>query len=570
MSITNKHRDVKLKELGWSQSTQSQFFQFAKQIIGENYKGNFTIKQVKGKWFWYFQFSSNKISPRTKYLCSCDKSDSSKQTSFEYATQVYIEKINHQFASNSIVEPLLSKYISEYIDICMKDGGLTYEKRGKSEVVVHTINDNKKNNFTMRRRVSVLSEFKVFCDARKIKTVHISKSEEFRVTIKEYFLVLKNRGKKSRDGVEVSKNKLSRATIKLHMQSIRMFLNWMCKPKSENGRGLLKQHSITTDYQNFLLDDEMGVVQQSQKIFEDFSKENYEKVVGDCQKYIGDIWKLYCKYDGDIEKIREQRLSYNKKLKDGTLSGSTHKNQPKEMVVMSDVVFFVSFIQIAYGTRISEILQSYRNYEIWDEFAENKKTSVSSYFKRVDGNDGGMDYYHLEIRNSKKKNRTIPITDVIYSWKQPPSGVPSVMRERNETDKFDIWETNIVDVIFELFKPTNHAKTFPSPNLNEKPNKGYSNNWYMNLFKSRCVNSDDCNWKQYGIQSTHHLRSYFVSYMFLQDVRVEDVIEITGHSYSTAMGYYRRINTKMMRDTLSHRDLRSILNKNKITNQKSN
>ena len=64
------------------------------------------------------------------------------------------------------------------------------------------------------------------------------------------------------------------------MQSIRMFLNWMCKPKSENGRGLLKQHSITTDYQNFLLDDEMGVVQQSQKIFEDFSKENYEKVVG--------------------------------------------------------------------------------------------------------------------------------------------------------------------------------------------------------------------------------------------------------------------------------------------------
>ena len=89
----------------------------------------------------------------------------------------------------------------------------------------------------------------------------------------------------------------------------------------------------------------------------------------------------------------------------------------------------------------------------------------------------------------------------------------------------------------------------------------------MNLFKSRCVNSDDCKWKQYGIESSHNLRSYFVSYMFLQDVRVEDVIEITGHSYSTAMGYYRRINTKMMRDTLSHRDLRTILKKNKI-NQK--
>ena len=89
----------------------------------------------------------------------------------------------------------------------------------------------------------------------------------------------------------------------------------------------------------------------------------------------------------------------------------------------------------------------------------------------------------------------------------------------------------------------------------------------MNLFKERFVNSEDCNWKEYGITSSHHLRSYFESYMFLQDVRVEDVIEITGHSYETAMGYYRRINTQMMRDTLSHRDLRTILNKNKI-NQK--
>jgi hypothetical protein len=58
--------------------------------------------------------------------------------------------------------------------------------------------------------------------------------------------------------------------------------------------------------------------------------------------------------------------------------------------------------------------------------------------------------------------------------------------------------------------------------------------------------------------------------MFLQDVRIEDVIEITGHSYQTAMGYYRRINTQMMRDKLSHRDFRTILNKNKITIEKRN
>ena len=46
----------------------------------------------------------------------------------------------------------------------------------------------------------------------------------------------------------------------------------------------------------------MGVVQQSQKIFDDFSKENFEKVIRDCQKNIADIWKLYCKYDSNVEK----------------------------------------------------------------------------------------------------------------------------------------------------------------------------------------------------------------------------------------------------------------------------
>ena len=62
----------------------------------------------------------------------------------------------------------------------------------------------------------------------------------------------------------------------------------------------------------------------------------------------------------------------------------------------------------------------------------------------------------------------------------------------------------------------------------------------MNLFKSRCVNSDDCNWQQYGIKTSHNLRSYFVSYMFLQDVRIEDVIEMlnSAATLSTRMGFF--------------------------------
>ena len=568
MSITNSKREKKIREYGWSENSQSQFFHFAEQIIGEDYKGSFTIKEVKGRWFWYYQFSSTKIKPRLKYLCSCDVNTKNNQSSFQHATQIFLEKINHNFSNKNIIEPLLSKYITEFISISMELGGLEFRERGSYLAIVSNENITPRKNInTMRRRVRVLTEFKLFCDERKIKTIQVSKGEEFRLVMKDYLIYLKSRNKKKRDGSIVGDKHLSRATLKLHFQSIRMFLNWLVKPKSENGRGLIKQHTINTDYQNFLLNEEVGEVKTKQRVFEDFSKKNYEKVLGDCQRYIRDVWNIYCKYGGDREKIREERFSYNEKLKDGTLSGRKHKNQPKEMVVMSDVVFFVSFIQVAYGTRITEILQSFRNYDMWKEYAINTDTQVSSYFSRKESEEGEMDYYHLNIENSKKKSRTIPITDVIYSWKEPPKGVPFRKRERNDEEKFDVWETNIVDVIFELFYPREHAKTFPSPNLNEKPNKGYSNNWYMNLFKERLVNSDDCNWKKYGIQSSHHLRSYFVSYMFLQDVRIEDVIEITGQSYQTAISFYKRINTQMMRDTLSHRDLRTILNKNKI-NQK--
>ena len=568
MSITNSKREKKIKEYGWSENSQSQFFQFAEQIIGEDYKGSFTIKEVKGRWFWYYQFSSTKIKPRLKYLCSCDVNTKINQSSFQHATQVFLEKINHNFSNKELIEPLLSKYITEYINICMKDGGLSLERKGSYLALIHSSNDNKKNFSTMKRRVKVLDEFKLYCDERKLKTIDVSKNEEFRVVIKDYLILLKERKKKKRDGGEVGDKQLSRATLKLHLQSIRMFLNWVCKPKSENGRGLLKQHSITTDYQNFILNDEVGEVKREQRIFEDFSKKNYEKVLGDCQDYIGKTWRLYCKNKGDRKKIREDRFSYNEKLKDGTLSGRKHTNQPKEMIVMSDVVFFVSFIQLGYGTRITEILQSFRNYDMWEQNAVNTDTQVSSYFSRVEGDNGELDYYHLHIRNSKKKSRTIPITDWIYSWDKPPLNVShKTITYKDGKERYD---THIIDLIFEVFYPREHAKTFPSPNQKEKPNLGYSNNWYMNLFKKRLVNSEDCNWKKYGIKSSHHLRAYFVSYMFLQDVRIEDVIEITGHSYSTAMGYYRMVNSEMMRNTLSHRDLRTILNKNKIINQKNN
>ena len=550
-----------LKEYGWTPETEQQFFLMYGKKLTENYKGSFTIKRDSKtkKWFWYYKFSSTKINPRTKYLCSCDVDLEKGETSFFIATQKLLEKVGHDFSNKNVIEPNLSKYIDEYITICMGEGGLVKEKRGSSIQLV--FNEDKsvvRNTHTMKRRIMVLNEFREYCIEHKIKTILILKSEEFRGVIRDYVLHLKNRTKKRKDGTPVGQKKLSRSTIKIYIQSIRMFLNWLSEPKSEDGKGLLNQkHSITPEFQNKLLE-KVGLppVTNHQRLFDDFSYENYEKCVNDNLEYIQMVWRYYCEHGGDIEKYRKERLSYNLKLRDGTYSGEVHTNQPKNLIVLSDVVHFVSFLQLRYGFRITEILQAYRNIDSHDEnFIPSR---VSSYLKKKITPKEDYYFYELQIMNSKRKDRLIPIEDRIWSWDKPPQNVS--FKTIVYKDGRERYETNIIDVIFELFKGSEEpAKLFPSPNRIEKKDKGYSNTYYLNLFKSKLVTSEEYGWEKYGIESSHHLRSYFVSYMLLQDVRVEDICNITGHSITTMMNYYRRINTQMMSDTLSHGNIRKIL-----------
>ena len=168
--------------------------------------------------------------------------------------------------------------------------------------------------------------------------------------------------------------------------------------------------------------------------------------------------------------------------------------------------------------------------------------------------------YKRYIKNSKKKDRLVPIVDNIWSWYEPPKNVNSIHIPSKEKVK-ERWETNIIDVIFEIFYPYEHPKTFPSPNQSEKPNKGYSNTYYLNLFKEKCVNDNQYNWGKYGITSTHNLRSYFVSYMFSKSASIELVCRISGHSYQTAHKFYQRINTKMLKNQLDINSIKNILRK---------
>jgi len=67
-------------------------------------------------------------------------------------------------------------------------------------------------------------------------------------------------------------------------------------------------------------------------------------------------------------------------------------------------------------------------------------------------------------------------------------------------------------------------------------------------------------WEEYGINSSHNLRAFFISYMLRKNgVLPLDVCEITGHNLNTMMKYYTRVSEESKRGTLQKSKLRDIL-----------
>jgi len=559
-----------MKSFGWSEEEENSFKKYNSDILKDS-KGTFQIQiRSTDKWYWFFKLSSGKN--RLQYLCKCfNGSDGVHETSFDEACLVLKKKIKLSFKGIRIENTPLSNYIDEYIDFLSKRGGLINQKRTKKGIQydVWVKNDDNivsiENPITIRNKIRSINEFKIYCLKHKISVGDVS-SKKMKHIFKDYSQELKNRGKRKFNGNIINnnnstENSLKTSSIKLFLQNTRYFLDWLVIDKDEYGRGLLKQHPITLEYQNSIIKNEIGK-QQPRFDFLDFKIDNYDKCIQDTIEFIRKSWITYCENDGDIEKLREQWLSYTKPTKSCGIVGTKHKNQSKDFVIMSDITYFISFLQLRYGFRIGEILNSYRDKESWDIYGDKK--FQSSYFRKVKEKD--TEYYVLEIRNSKNKNRSVPIEESIWSFNNaPPHNLGKKIEfETHKQKKGYRWETNIIDVIFTLFPKS--PLTFPSPNLKAKENKGYSKTYYLNLFKEKMVNSvkpDGVGWFERDIHTTHHLRSYFINYMLRKDgVQPMDVCEITGHSINTMFNYYKRVSEESKRNTLQKSNLRDIL-KNK-------
>ena len=171
--------------------------------------------------------------------------------------------------------------------------------------------------------------------------------------------------------------------------------------------------------------------------------------------------------------------------------------------------------------------------------------------------DKTEDGWILKIRNSKGKDRDVPINDTIWSWVKPPSWIKC---KEVKTEKGVHYETPLIEVIFELFP--NSYYSFPSPNHNEKPNGKRSITYYMNSFKDELVTK--CGWDKYGVESSHNLRSFFISYTIRsEDITPFQICEITGHTLKVMEKYYLRENLQSKLETFKKVPQRSLIVKNK-------
>tara|TARA_B110001452_G_scaffold146232_1_gene121567 strand:- start:3750 stop:5270 length:1521 start_codon:yes stop_codon:yes gene_type:complete len=498
-------KTLKIK-YGWNDKMED-FFISSNPILNTEWRGSFRIKKHSNRLFWYYQLSS-RVKGRDKYLCSVDVTDDPKE-SFQNCCMKLMERVNTGFIISSNNKKFLHPYIDLYIEQLQKELN----------------SDGGRRITTTSRLIRNIKDFKGFCIDNDVR-LNIVPQEGCKTLFLDYMKHLKNREKSNS-----SRGRLSRGTIKSYLQGVRYLFDFICMDKNLNGLSLFPSHPINVEYQNKLMGITLGTIRPKEDIIK-FKTEFYVDCYQTCNNKVRDLWIEYCKNNGQIS---------------GLVDKNGKVNQPP-VITGSQFIYFVGLIQLRGGFRISEVLYSYRNRSIYNEYhLENHSKEMGSFWEYSD-DDGWL----LNIRNSKGKNRTVPITDKIWSWDKPPKGVKF---EFVKDDNKGHYETDLMEVVFSMFPDSYYL--FPSPNHLGNPNHPRSKTHTMNIFKETLVVKEG--WDRYGIRSSHNLRSFFISYMIRKDeISPLQVCEITGHSLKTMERYYLRENLQSKFSTykkVSQRDL---------------
>lgn len=473
-------------------------------------EGYWIVKKMKTKYYWYFRVLAEKR--RDIYLCELEDT-------FGQSFNILINKLSGSYTKSSKNKPF-SEIINQYI--------VDLENRGWNT-------DDKITTETARNRITGLRDFRTFCDKNHISVSAIeSNATNSRLVIKKWFDTMIIR-------------QLKRGTIKSYIKSVRLMLEDLSRGKEYvRGYGLLSNNYLTKEYQNNLLEDD-SVIDPDEKIRE-YKDEYYWEIRRLCLGKVREIWMDYCE---------------NRKLKPIT-DRNKKVNQPTNSLG-KDVVYFISLLQLISGCRIKEILHSFINQERMTKHRSNHNTPNANSYSFWDL-DKKNNAYYLTIR-MKRKFRKVPFVEVIHSYHKPPEHIRceyvSLKRKQNGYDGY--YQTNIIDVLFEL--SANDWFMFPSPNHYSNKQSPRSMNYYLNTFRQVMVGNH--NSQEWGINTTHNLRSYFISFMIRGDKMTPlELSEMVGHTLQIMEERYKRENLQHKFDivrTLTHKSLmeRDIWNRNK-------
>lgn len=463
--------------------------------------GSFQLKRTSGHIYWMFKKSKN-VETRNIHLCKAYCGfNKDGQTSFQECWEILTDIFNPNHQSHYGKKKKVIPFIDEYIEFLVNEGKDPYGKRKMG---------------TIKSMVVSLTSFKSFCRDENIQVEDIEK-KKFRDSIRKYMNV--------REKIPVK-----RSTIRKNLIDIRSFINWLAD--DDLGKDMISEHFIT---EAFLIKNYPVIPKSNDHLQHYFSSAHYLDMYNECLDRIKDIWKDYC------------------------LHGHRKKSANQSIGIGTDIVYFIAFFQLIGGFRVGEILHAHKNFDSWKDRPDKK--SASSFFEKEDGQ------WFLKIRDYKNRDGMVGIKDSVRMWRgRPPAHVP-ITTGKDDVTKMHYCDTNIVDVCNEIFPKSDFM--FPSPNFRSSPNKSYSKTYYMNLFKYSLINRVDIHgkdngWTRYGVNSSHDLRDYFISYCIANKIYSPyELSTITRHQLSTMEKYYVRLGSKEQFDLMMKMDQKELVRKKK-------
>jgi len=481
--MTTKTLSKKTKEdFGYSVGEEKIFHQYNPSIPS----GSFSI-QLRGKnYYWYYQLGSQRLgeNTRVKYITKTfDGVNQDDMTSFQVCCRVLVKKVLGDFTRKSNTNTRLTTLIDEYLKYLLKIendefGRLKYE--------------------TTRSMINGIGRFREWSLMMDIRLSDVIDGRKIKSKVIEYDKFCKTKTPKG----------LSINTRRSYLKQIKYFMDWLSD--EDFGKGIISYHPITSEFLKKVIPYNPNEKKQSGKRNVYFSMDGYVEMWDVCVKKVRNLWIDFI--DNGWKK--------------------SHPNQP--LGVGSDIVYFISLLQLDSGFRMGEILTSFRNVEYWKN-RKDKKNSSSYWEKR--GDEWLIWIYW------KNKESVIPITTQIWSYEKPPDIESKEVLYKN--GKISHYETNIIDVCMKMFREGMYL--FSSPNFRSHRDSHYSKTYYSNLVKQKLVMDGvgGRNWgRLYGIETSHNFRDYFITHKLNSGFSYEDVCEISRNSIQTIEKHYKRMSVE--------------------------